>query len=203
MNRRDFLKAAAGAPFLVNHLYPINLQTSTKYYPGNEKSFEILEIKGSYAQIGYQIGHFFGDHIKKLIKQRATWHNDLLEILGTKAGKLKSQKYLDLTRKYCPHLLKEIEGMAEGAGLHFDAVWSLCIKSELLAIDREPADCSTIYFGDSKKQWLFHNEDGHAAFAGIMFVLKVYPPSGINFLSLVYPGTITGNGPGMNIRITG
>jgi hypothetical protein len=198
MKRRDFLKAAAGAPFFIHNLYPNQVPARTKYYPGNEKSFEILEIKGSYAQIGYQIGKVFGNHIKKLIERRSKWHYSLLEILGAKEGKLKSQEYLDLTRKHFPHLVKEIEGMAEGAGLHFNAVWALCIKSELLAVDTEPSDCSTIYFGDSKRQWLFHNEDGHAAFAGIMFVLKVYPPSGIKYVSMVYPGTITGNGPGMN-----
>ena len=78
MKRRDFLKTAAGVPFFINNLYPDTVQVRTKYYPGNEKSFEILEIKGSYAQIGYHIGRFFGDHIKKLIEQRSKWHNHRL-----------------------------------------------------------------------------------------------------------------------------
>jgi len=33
-----------------------------------------------------------------------------------------------------------------------------------------------------------------------MFVVKVSPPSGVRFISLVYPGIITGNGPSLNSR---
>ena len=48
--------------------------------------------------------------------------------------------------------------------------------------------------------WLFHNEDGNRAYSDIMFVLKATPPSGVTYLSMVYPGIITGNGPSMNSR---
>ena len=48
--------------------------------------------------------------------------------------------------------------------------------------------------------WLFQNEDGHAAYGDLMFVVKVSPPSGVRFISLVYPGIITGNGPSLNSR---
>ena len=88
--------------------------------------------------------------------------------------------------------------MADGAGLHFDAVWAMCIKSELGTLEKEPKGCSTIFTKDQHHMWLFHNEDGHDAYRNIMFVLKASPPSGVTYLSLVYPGIITGNGPSMN-----
>jgi hypothetical protein len=47
---------------------------------------------------------------------------------------------------------------------------------------------------------LAHNEDGHRAYLGRMFVVRVRPPSGIRFVCLVYPGTLPGNGPGLNER---
>jgi hypothetical protein len=121
-----------------------------------------------------------------------------LEILRSKEGKQRAARYLRITQNHFPHLLEEIQGMADGAGLHFDAVWALCIKSELMGFDRTPADCSTIFYSNDKNKWLFHNEDGHQAYDGQMFVLKVQPPSGVNYLYFVYPGTITGNGPGFN-----
>jgi len=33
-----------------------------------------------------------------------------------------------------------------------------------------------------------------------MFTIKVTPPSGVSYISMVYPGTITGNGPSLNSR---
>ncbi len=198
MKRRDFIKTSVVTPFMLGHLLVENDEANTKFRPGDVKSFDLLEVKGSYQQIGYQIGHYFGKNIKNVIQRRSSWHANLLEVLRSKEGKQRSQEYLQLSQKHFPHLLEEIKGIADGAGLHFDAVWALCIKSELLAFDREPTDCSTIFYSNEKNKWLFHNEDGHQAYDGQMFVLKVQPPSGVNYLYFVYPGTITGNGPGFN-----
>jgi predicted choloylglycine hydrolase len=198
MKRRDFLKTTLITPFVFGKLASFELKEEIRYRVGDLKSFDFLEIKGSYPQIGYQIGRYFGDNIKKVIKRRSNWHNNLLEILRTKHGRQKSEEYLSLTKKHFPHLLEEIRGMADGAGLHFEAIWSICIKSELSALDEEPMGCSTIFYPD--KLWLFHNEDGHVTYADLMFVLKVQNPSGVNYISLVYPGTLTGNGPSLNSK---
>jgi predicted choloylglycine hydrolase len=123
-----------------------------------------------------------------------------MDILKSPQGKTRSEEYLRLTRKYYPEIYEEIRGMADGAGLHFDAVWAMGIKSELGALEKEPTGCSTIYFKNEQHMWLFHNEDGNQAYRDIMFVLKATPPSGVTYLSMVYPGIITGNGPSMNSR---
>jgi predicted choloylglycine hydrolase len=196
MKRRDFLKTTIITPFVFGKLTSFDVKEEAKYRVGDIKRFDFLKIKGSYRKIGYQIGQYFGDNMKKVIKRRSNWHTNLLEILRSKHGRQKSGEYLSLTKKHFPHLLEEIGGMADGAGLHFDAIWSICIKSELSAMDEEPTGCSTIFF--PQKRWLFHNEDGHMDYSGLMFILKVQPPSGVNYISLVYPGTITGNGPSLN-----
>ncbi|MEN8173448.1 MAG: C45 family peptidase, partial [Chloroflexota bacterium] len=46
--------------------------------------------------------------------------------------------------------------------------------------------------------WLAHNEDGHRDYHDILFTLKVTPPSGVAFISLVYPGIAAGSGPSLN-----
>jgi predicted choloylglycine hydrolase len=184
--------------FILNKTFANDSKVSQKFRPGDNKKFDFLEIKGSYYQIGYQIGGTFADNIKTVIKKRHAWHKNLLDVLDSAEGRKRSQKYLQLTEKYFPSVLKEIKGLADGAGVHFDAIWALCIKSELMAFNPEPTGCSTIYYRDQKHQWLFHNEDGHQAYDGQMFVVKVQPPSGITYLYFVYPGTITGNGPGVN-----
>jgi predicted choloylglycine hydrolase len=200
MKRRDFVKTAISIPFLLKPLLSENKGSKAKYLKGNEKNFDFLEIKGSYEQIGIQIGQYFGNNIRMVIERRKDWHANLMNILRSKEGRIISEEYLNLTRKHFPHLLEEIKGMADGAGLHFDAIWTMCIKSELLAIDEESPGCSTIFYKDDNHMWLFHNEDGDAAYADQMFLLKVVPPSGVNYLSMVYPGIITGNGPSVNNR---
>jgi hypothetical protein len=120
--------------------------------------------------------------------------------MSSETGRRYSKELLRLSRKHFPHLVDELQGIAEGAGVHFNAVWAMTIKSELGALTDEMPGCSTVYVGSKQRQWLFHNEDGNAAYADLMFVVRVSPPSGVNFVSLVYPGILTGNGPSMNSR---
>ena len=198
MKRREFLISSLATPVIIKQMLAVEDYTTVNYQAATEKTFEFLEVKGSYYTIGYQTGRQFGSHIKKLIERRSEWHRNLMDILRSQQGQIRSAEYIRLTTKHFPHILEEIRGIADGSGLHFDAVWAMCIKSELGTLDDEPTGCSTIFFKDQQQMWLFHNEDGHVAYRDIMFVLKVNPPSGVNYLSLVYPGIITGNGPSMN-----
>jgi predicted choloylglycine hydrolase len=198
MKRRKFLKSIVLSGFLSRKLLAAHSERRPGFTAGNVHRFDTLEVKGSYEQIGYRIGQVFSRNIKSLIERRANWHSNLLSILSSRDGRLQSEEYRRITEKHFPHLLAELRGMADGAGLHFNALWAICIKSELSALEDEPSGCSTIFHRDAQRMWLFHNEDGHKAYAGLMFMLKVKPPSGINYLSLVYPGTLTGNGPSLN-----
>lgn len=198
MNRREFLISSIATPIFLKQLLANQNHGLAKYQKASEKSFEFLEVKGTYNQIGYQIGKYFGKNIEQIIKQRADWHSNLLTILKSPQGRSRSNEYLRLTEKHFPHILEEIRGMADGAGLHFDVIWAMCIKSELGALDDEPDGCSTIFTENQGQKWLFHNEDGNDAYRDVMFVLKASPPSGVTYLSLVYPGIITGNGPSLN-----
>jgi predicted choloylglycine hydrolase len=200
MRRRDFLISGLTAPFLIQQLLAEGKDSLSYYQDTTEASFPHLEITGSYYDIGYQIGKYFGKNIETVIQRRKKWHHQLMEIQNSSEGKQKSWEYRRLTQKHFPHLLQEINGMADGSGIHFDAIWAICIKSELAAIDKEPEGCSTITFQHEGNIWLFHNEDGNMAYGDMMFLVKVNPPSGISFMSLVYPGIITGNGPSLNNR---
>jgi len=90
--------------------------------------------------------------------------------------------------------------MADGAGVHFDAIWAMTVKSELGALEKENPGCSTLVLEREGAHWLCHNEDGHSAYLDLMFLVRVSPPSGVGFVSMVYPGTLTGNGPSLNSR---
>ncbi|MBE9524596.1 MAG: hypothetical protein IMY76_05820 [Chloroflexi bacterium] len=124
----------------------------------------------------------------------------MIHIMNTAAGRNLSDKLLELSQKHCPNVIEEMKGIADGAGIHFDYFWAMTIKSELGAVQKEPPGCSSIFVKDDKKMWLIHNEDGHADYHDIMFTIKVMPPSGVSYISLVYPGTVAGGGPSLNNR---
>jgi len=198
MKRRTFLRTSVLAPFAVKDMLLGSETARARFIHATPKSFDYLEVKGTYERTGYQIGKFFGKHIKKIIKQRSDWHGRLMSIMESRKGRLYANELLQLTRRYFPHLHRELQGIAEGAGIGFDALWAMCIKSELDQCGEETPGCSTIFYKDKKRAWLFHNEDGHRAYGDIMYIARVTPPSGISFISMVYPGIIAGNGPNLN-----
>ncbi len=200
MKRRTFLKLSAAAPFYFQSSIAGKLQGKHSFFPATVRQFDLLEIKGSYQEIGYRIGKYFGGNIKAIIRQRKEWHERLMNILATEKGRLVSGELKRLVQKYYPQYLEELTGMADGAGIAFPALWAISVKSELGALEKENPGCSTIFYHRGDKMWLFHNEDGHTAYRDRMFLVKVHPPSGVSFISLVYPGTLTGNGPSLNNR---
>jgi isopenicillin-N N-acyltransferase-like protein len=198
MKRRDFLKTAGLFSFCLSQLLTCKQKNSGKYSEATDNSFEHLEIKGSYREIGYQIGRTFKKNINKIIKRRIKWHNGLIQILNSGEGRKLSEKLLEFSQKHFPDIIEEIRGIADGAGIHFDFIWAMNIKSELGVLQKEPPGCSSIFLKNGNNMWLFHNEDGHTTYKDIMFTIKVTPPSGVSYFSMVYPGIITGNGPSLN-----
>ncbi len=206
MDRRTFLKGALVAPVALDRVLGRGIRQV--FAVGSDPvtaatGFESLEVSGSYREIGSAIGERFGKNIREVIERRSDWHANLVSILESPAGRSASNRLLSLTKKHFPRVLEEIEGMADGAGIAFDHLWAMCIKSELAGLEPDMPGCSTIYYRDPSKprrSWLLHNEDGHAAYRDLMFLVKVTPPSGVRFVSMVYPGIITGNGPSMNSR---
>ncbi len=198
MKRRQFLQVSLFSPF-VFRAYALGAPgTRVRFIPGSARALDYLYVKGSYREIGYQIGTHFRKHIQSVLKIREAWFTDLLQTIDTPGGKKYSAELKRLTRKHFPQYLEELEAMALGAGLDFKAIWALAIKSELGALEPEEPGCSTIYYSAGEKQWLFHNEDGNDAYRNQMFLVHVQPPSEVSFTSLVYPGILTGNGPSLN-----
>lgn len=197
MKRRTFITFTALTPaFLVNACKEKAFDTPVAGEPGN--AFQILEAKGSYEEIGFQIGNTFKGNIERVIDKRKKWFDKLQTIAGSDEGKLFSKKLLEVTNEHFPQYINELRGMAEGSGLSFDEMWNISINSELNVFEKEPLGCSTIYYQDDQNAWLTHNEDGDMAYSGEMFIVKASPPSGIEFYTLVYPGTIMGVGPSFN-----
>lgn len=198
ITRRTVLATAAAVPVALRTVVAEARDAAASSRRRTSELFPVLEVAGSYREIGYQIGRRFRREIRAVIAARRDWHQSLLDILHSSRGTRRSAQLLAKSREEFPHLLDEVRGMAEGAGIGFDAIWALTVKSELGALDSEPKGCSTLVLRREGRSLLVHNEDGHAAFTGRMFLVRVRPPSGVGFVSMVYPGTLTGNGPSLN-----
>lgn len=197
MNRRNFLAfSILTPPFLIQACKEKASETSEVLE--KKKIFPFLEVEGSYYDIGYQIGDHFQENIETVISRREDWINKLQAITNTDEGKLFSNKLLTITKEHFPQYIEEIHGMAEGSGIDFELMWTMSIKSELSVYEKENPGCSTIYYNDENSNWLIHNEDGDKSYAGQMFIVRAKAPSGVDFISLVYPGLIMGVGPSFN-----
>jgi len=164
------------------------------------KPFEVLEVSGSHREIGRAVGEHFRERIKNVLGGLEEYG----QVVGAAQGEYKArvEAFLDAATMRFSYLVEELEGMAEGADLPFDYLFAWNCRSEIQAGCKScEAGCSTVgLVGDKGRMLLAHNEDGAEPYLGQMFVLRATPPSGVSFAYLVYPGTMPGNGPGLNAR---
>lgn len=114
------------------------------------------------------------------------------------------------TAQRFPDILIEIEGLAEGLGLPFEAVFAWNCRGDLLAA--APDGCTTVMI-PGPEPLLAHTEDGFPVLRGHCFMAEVEPDWGPGFTAFCYPGSIPGHTFGWsaaglvqtvnNIRLTG
>lgn len=184
INRRDFIK------FVI--LFPNIFSNSSK-----KNYFKFAEISGNYREIGFKIGRNFKKNINSVLEKRKSWILKLKEKLSSKEGRYFKEIFLKEIKNAFPFYIDEIEGLSDGSGIDEETIWALNLQCELEYIN-EKDGCSSIYFKDKEENYFLHNEDGNKANYNEMFLIYVKPPSGISFLSIVYPGLLPGNAPGIN-----
>jgi len=164
-----------------------------------EASFPVFEVSGTNYEIGFEIGKHFGENIREGFRRRRKWFGNLKAVAtGHFAEHFKG--CIAAAKKHFPQFVEEIQGWADGAGVPFEDMMILNMWAELTAMKRSRGEgsCSTISLNDGKRIILAHNEDGSAAYKGLMFWLKAKPRNGCSFQTICYPGFIPGNSPGFN-----
>ncbi|MBN1334928.1 MAG: hypothetical protein JXB39_03105 [Deltaproteobacteria bacterium] len=157
--------------------------------------YPTLEVSGSHGEIGRVIGTTMRERILGHLEVSPAFRNGVAFVEG--AGRRTIERMLAHSRSAFPHLVEEIEGMADGLEIPFLHLFAHQCRSEIEGL-RDPPGCSTIAIRHGQTAILAHNEDGSDLDVGRMFLARVTPPSGVTFLALVYPGLIPGNGPGLN-----
>jgi hypothetical protein len=175
------------------------MRSGSKTDSGSKMPFPCIEISGTNYEIGRGIGERFGQNIREGLRRRKKWLADLAAIAK---GEFSTafEGCVAAAKKHFPQYVEELQGWADGAGVAFEDLMIVNMWAELTAMKRSRGEgsCSTISLNDGKRIILAHNEDGSAAYKGLMFWLKAKPKKGQSFQCLSYPCFLPGNSPGFN-----
>jgi len=198
--RREFLgcslTAAAGIA-LAPRVSAGTTRTYTGVLEAPKEGYPLVEAAGSHREIGLQIGTAMKERITGHLELSSQYADSREYLEGHGAEKV--TKMFALSQEHFPHLIEEIEGMAEALEIPMMALFAFQCKAEI-SILKDPPGCSTIALCEDGRVILAHNEDGNDLNIGRMFLARVTPPSGVTFLAFVYPGLLPGNGPSFNDR---
>lgn len=116
-----------------------------------EQQFPVIEVSGS----PYERGRSHGEMCKELVSGAISAHFDFLRdafarttgiSLARKDVVAVSDRYVPAAENYCPDLVEEVRGIADGAGIPFDEVFSLNCFIDVADLVR-PALMPNLLFG--------------------------------------------------------
>ena len=143
----------------------------------------------SYRALGQAQGELFGDFLAATVAEER-------KSKGWKGLVHQSQIYLAPARRELPHLVEELEGYAEAAGVPVDELWALSLGDEL---DQDEDHCTTVVTSstDSGALLVAHNEDWDREARDAICVLKK-TVGDLTILELFYQNTLGGNSLSIN-----
>ena len=143
---------------------------------------EPLVIKASGNS--YDLGFTIGKAARKLLIRALRDYRQLLPAEGWPNGFTLPAGYLAAARESYPHLVEELQGMADGAGLDMNHLFFLNALEEALD-PHYPSACSSVGLIDRQgKAWLGHNEDWYACDAKAVIVIFARPQGKPAFVSV-------------------
>jgi len=129
----------------------------------------VLELRGSPLERGRAHGAACADavraHVDALL---SVWqHQGVADPRAHRARLLRETAFRDAIEAHVPHLMREVEGIAQGAGLDLDAVYALQLLDEEWAFRRRSPDaprlqkCSSLALRDEAQgvTWIAQNMD--------------------------------------------
>lgn len=133
-----------------------------------ENVFPILEVKGNHRDLGYAIGHRFQKEIQDRIRSRKENIPNYNEYLKN------VDAYYQITKKYLPEIIEEIETMSEGSGVSInDLFFHNCREIYNLFINSSENDhCTTVVSRNNNSVLVGHNEDWILEGIDDLYVLK-------------------------------
>ena len=167
MTRRTFLTTTAAAA------------ANRSQYPAQ---YPFYRAQGSHLELGRQHG-----------EQAAAKIKSHLDYIGSSARMSREQirsrslKFKPLFEKHCPHLLEEMRGLAEGAGIRIEDALAVNIRGELGHASEEGC---TAYAVKQREILIGQNSDITAEIPPFAYVLHLKPAGKPEVLMWTYGGMI-------------
>lgn len=156
---------------------------------------------GSAYDIGRQLGAFRADALRDLLPRIERFRS--LQARWQASDRLRTMAAL--AREAFPQVMREIDGIADGAGLPFEDIFLWNCRGDLPETDPDAGQegaigCTTILARDpeSGRRIIAHNEDGHALLDGHCAFVHLEPDDGLPVSAFHYPGLIAGHNFGFN-----
>ncbi len=152
--------------------------------------FPLIEAAGDHRQIGIQFGQAAADGIRQFLSlilrgARSARHWSRPETLRY------AMTFMPLFERHCPHLLPEISGLAEGAGISFAEALLLQLRAEVIRVGE---DCSAFALSRAAtadgRVLAGQNSDMSPEMEELGVLLKVSPANGPRLLMFTFPGLL-------------
>jgi predicted choloylglycine hydrolase len=176
IERRSFLAAAGGAAVLA----AAPARNAVAQYP-------IYRAKGSHRELGRQHGEQAAAHIRGHIDLMCAAQKLSREQLNRKAA-----RFEPMFQRYCPHLLDEMKGLAEGARITVPEAMACSTRGELGNAKEEGCTAYAIGRGQSASHEIIagQNSDIDQSIPPLAYVLHLQPKDKPEVLIWTFGGMI-------------
>jgi hypothetical protein len=159
-----------------------------------------IEVGGDAYQLGRGLGEAAATAIREIVPRLARFQS----LESEWAGSDRLRALLGAAREAFPEYVREIEGIADGAGVGFETMFLWNCRGDFPGggdqQHPEDAGCTTVMIpalGD-EPAIIAHNEDDQAELDGHCFLVRARPRDGIGFTSFYSPGLLPGHTFGAN-----
>jgi hypothetical protein len=155
-----------------------------------EPAIKTLEVAGDSVTMGWQLGRAMGQFMHVQLSASAKWQK--VQSLRTSSA---CRAMEQTSRRQFPHLVREIEGLAAGAEMPFEAIFAWQCRYELQDLESEGGaeGCTTLACPSGYGSLVAHNEDAMALYHGHCWWVQAHPDEGLAYRGFHYPGAICGN----------
>lgn len=148
----------------------------------------------------FALGHALGAAMAPAIRRVVLELDSVRGLLSLWSGSDQVAGLEAAARAAFPRYLREIEGIAAGAGLPFEAIFIWNCRGDLpgAGAEDDPGCTSLLAVADDGQRLIAHNEDGAGALDGHCALIDARPAQGLAFTSFAYPGMLPGHSFGFN-----
>ncbi|XP_043674518.1 uncharacterized protein LOC122632105 [Vespula pensylvanica] len=175
---------------------------------GRRNVVPIIHVKGTYYDIGFDIGRTFAKLIQDYIEAYRPLNESYMKLYDTDEGRKVYEETLQCVKKQFPQYIREIQGTADGANVPFNKLFLMHLDDILPNVVGEtsgntlPVGCSTIICNQPGQQILGHNEDALSETLNHWYLVDAHViEDGYReekFISLSYAGFLPGYTMGYN-----